>query len=57
MKILNLKTENKQEEIIKQYLENNVSDNLAEKINNGVKTQKDGKDLINKKDLTKRLDS
>lgn len=51
MKILNLKTENKQEEIIKQYLENNVSDNLAEKINNGVKTQKDGKDLINKKDL------
>ena len=48
---LNLKTTNKQEEIIKQYLENNATDSLADKINNGVKVQKDGKDLISKKDL------
>ena len=51
MKILNLKTENRQEEIIKQYLENNATDNLADKINNGVKVKKDGKELINRKTL------
>ena len=39
---LNLTATNRQEEIIKQYLENNVSDMLAEKINNGVKTEKAG---------------
>ena len=49
---LNLTTTNRQEEIIKQYLENNVSESLAEKINNGVKTEKDGKTLISKKNLT-----
>ena len=49
---LNLTATNRQEEIIKQYLENNVSDTLAEKINNGVKTEKDGKSLISKKNLT-----
>ena len=49
---LNLTATNRQEEIIKQYLENNVSDMLAEKINNGVKTEKDGKTLISKKNLT-----
>ena len=30
---LNLQTSNKQEEIIKEYLENNVSEVLADKIN------------------------
>lgn len=48
---LNLQTLNKQEEIIKEYLQNNVSDVLAEKINNGVKIIKDNKTLINKKTL------
>ena len=51
MKMLNLKTTNRQEEIIKQYLENNATDNLADKINNGVKVKKDGKELINRKTL------
>lgn len=49
---LNLQTSNKQEEIIKDYLENNVSEVLADKINNGVKIIKDNKTLINKKTLS-----
>lgn len=49
---LNLQTSNKQEEIIKEYLENNVSEVLADKINNGVKIIKDNKTLINKKTLS-----
>lgn len=49
---LNLTATNRQEEIIKEYLENNVSETLAEKINNGIKTEKDGKTLISKKDLS-----
>ena len=48
---LNLTATNRQEEIIKEYLENNASETLAEKINNGIKTEKDGKSLISKKDL------
>ena len=48
---LNLETKNKQEEIIKNYLEENASEVLAEKINNGVKIIKDNKTLINKKNL------
>ena len=48
---LNLKTSNKAQEQIKQYLEENVSEVLAEKINNGVEIVKDNKTLINKKDL------
>ncbi len=48
---LNLKTSNKAQEQIKEYLENNVSETLAEKINNGVKITKDNKNLVNKKDL------
>lgn len=48
---LNLTTNNKEQERIKEYLENNVSENLADKINNGVKIVKDNKSLINKKDL------
>jgi hypothetical protein len=48
---LNLETKTKEQELIKQYLEENASESLAEKINNGVKIQKDNKSLINKKDL------
>ena len=48
---LNLETKNKAQEQIKQYLEENVSEILAEKINNGVKISKDNKSLLNKKDL------
>ena len=48
---INLTPINKEQERIKEYLENNVSDILADKINNGVRIQKDGITLINKKDL------
>ena len=48
---LNLETNKKEYEIIKKYLENNVSEELADKINNGVKIVKDNKTLINKKTL------
>lgn len=48
---LNLETKTKEQELIKEYLENNVSEILANKINNGVKITKDNKTLINKKDL------
>ena len=48
---LNLETKTKEQELIKQYLEENVSETLASKINNGVKITKDNKTLINKKDL------
>ena len=37
--------------MIKQYLEENAGEILANKINNGVKITKDNKTLINKKDL------
>ena len=48
---LNLETKNKEQEILKAYLEENASEILADKINNGVKIQKDNKTLINKKSL------
>ena len=48
---LNLETNKKEYEIIKEYLENNVNEELADKINNGVKIVKDNKTLINKKTL------
>ena len=48
---LNLETKNKAQELIKAYLEENASELLAEKINNGVRVQKDGKTLISKKTL------
>ena len=48
---LNLTTSNKEQEIIKQYLQENASEVLANKINNGVKIVKENKTLINKKDL------
>lgn len=51
MVTLNLETKDKSQERIKAYLENNASDILADKINNGVTIEKDGKQLTNKKDL------
>ena len=48
---LNLETNCREQEIIKEYLEENASKTLADKINNGVKIQKDNKTLINKKTL------
>ncbi len=48
---LNLETKTKEQELIKQYLEENASETLANKINNGVKIQKDNKILLNKKNL------
>ena len=48
---LNLTAKTKEERLIKAYLEANASETLAVKINNGVRVQKDGKTLINKKTL------
>ncbi len=48
---LNLEAKDQSQELIKAYLENNVSDILANKINNGVTIEKDGKQFINRKDL------
>ena len=52
MPTLNLKAENDCQQSIKDYLESNASATLAEKINNGVKVEKDGKSFINKKTLS-----
>ena len=49
---INLTAANKQEELILDYLENNASETLADKINNGTPFEKDGKPLINKKTLS-----
>ena len=49
---LNLGATTKEQQKIKAYLEANASETLAEKINNGVRIQKDGKMLLNKKTLT-----
>lgn len=51
MERLNLTANTPEQQRVKEYLEQNASDVLADKINNGVKTEKDGKTLINKKDL------
>ena len=48
---LNLTANGNAEERILDYLQNNVSDTLAEKINNGTQFEKDGKPLLNKKTL------
>ena len=40
-----------EEKVLKEYLEQNVSEILAEKINNGVPVEKDGKQLISRKTL------
>ena len=48
---LNLQATTKEEQKVKAYLEANASEVLAEKINSGVRIQKDGKTLLNKKTL------
>ena len=48
---LTLQATTKEERKIKAYLEANASEVLTAKINNGVRVQKDGKTLINKKTL------
>lgn len=48
---LNLETKSKEQELVKAYLEENASETLAEKINNGTPFEKDEKTLINKKTL------
>ena len=54
---LNLDAKTNEERKVKAYLEANASEMLAEKINNGVRIQKDGKTLLNKKTLTGFLKS
>lgn len=48
---LHLETKTKEQELIKAYLQENAGDVLAEKINNGVIIEKDGKRLVNRKNL------
>ena len=48
---LNLIANNEAEKRIKEYLEQNASEELARKINEGVPVEKDGKQLIQKKTL------
>jgi len=48
---LNLKTKSPEQEAIKSYLQENASETLSDKINNGVQTTVDGKPLINRKNL------
>lgn len=49
---LNLEAKTQAEQKIKAYLEANASEILAQKINHGVRIQKDGKTLLNKKMLS-----
>jgi len=51
MKALALTAHNVPEQRIKEYLEHNASDTLADKINNGTPLTKDGKHLIMRKTL------
>ena len=48
---LNLKANTPSEQKILEYLQNNTSETLAEKINNGMPFEKDGNPLLNKKTL------
>jgi len=48
---LNLETKTKEQELVKAYLEENASEILSDKINNGTPFEKDGKTFINKKTL------
>lgn len=48
---INLTAKGRAQELILAYLQENASETLTEKINNGVPVVKDGKTLINKKDL------
>ena len=49
---LNLKANTPSEQKVLEYLQNNASETLAEKINNGTPFEKDGEPLINKKTLS-----
>ena len=48
---LNLTTTTTEEKVLKEYLEQTVSEVLADKINNGLPVEKDGKKLLSKKTL------
>ena len=48
---INLKTSCVEHNVLKEYLEENASAALAEKINHGVFIEKDGKRFLNRKDL------
>lgn len=48
---LNLTAQNKQEELVLKYLQDNASETLADKINNGTPFEKDGHSLTNKKTI------
>ena len=48
---LNLETKTKEQELILHYLEENASEVLADKINKGTPYEKDGKQLVNKKNI------
>lgn len=48
---LNLEAKTKAQQLVKEYLENNASSALAEKVNSGATVEKDGKMLTNKKTL------
>ena len=48
---LNLEAKNREQQHIKAYLEENASDILAGKINNGVRIEKGGQILLNSKTL------
>ena len=49
---LNLKANTPSEQKILEYLQNNASETLADKINNGTPYEKDGNPLLNKKTLS-----
>lgn len=51
MPTINLTAKGRDQELILAYLTENASDVLANKINNGTSLEKDGKQLINRKDL------
>ena len=48
---LNLTATTTEEKVLKEYLKQNASEALAEKINNGVPVEKDGKNLMSRKTL------
>ena len=48
---LNLTATTTEEKVLKEYLEQNASEMLADKINNGVSVEKDGKKLVSRKTL------
>ena len=51
MRKIRLEAKGAEQEAIKAHLEENASEMLAAKVNNGVYIEKDGKRLLNKKDL------